>query len=90
MCRPKQIADLPEELLDQVHVSHDHSSAAIPTTAELIHRITRRLLDIDRAIKGVAAHTHRQRRHPAFADTVPKDHRRPGTTVSRGSISPGT
>jgi len=33
---------LPEELLDQIHVGHDHSAAAVSSATERVHGVTRR------------------------------------------------
>lgn len=34
------VGDVLEQFLDQVDVGHDHTAAAVPLEAELVHRIT--------------------------------------------------
>lgn len=32
--------DVLQQLLDQVHVGHNHAAAAVPLEAELVHRVS--------------------------------------------------
>ena len=34
-----EIRDVPEKFLDQINVGHDHSPAAVPSAAKLVHSI---------------------------------------------------
>jgi hypothetical protein len=37
---PNMTRDIPEKFLDQINVSHDHSPAAVPSAAKLVHSVT--------------------------------------------------
>ena len=35
-------SNIPKQFLDQIDVSHDHASAAVPSAAKLVHSVTTR------------------------------------------------
>ena len=40
-CHPERVSgSILEELLDQIHVGHQHSSAAVALASDLVHHIT--------------------------------------------------
>ena len=50
---------VPKELLDQVHVGHDHTPAAVAAATKLVHGITTRLLASgkSRPVKYIGSHS---------------------------------
>jgi hypothetical protein len=70
--------NVPEKFLDQINVGHDHSPAAVPSAAKLVHSITSKESISQRRMRYIGGcHTHLEHHRPKVEGNVPKGHRQP-------------
>ena len=80
LTKTNKCARLLQELFNQIHVSHDHATAAIALAAQLIHGITGEVSNVERQKMSQRAErglTHRRRHRQGGAGSFPRGRRLP-------------